>query len=998
MDKLFGLPMATLAVVLPVALGTVLAVVVGLALRRPVLLRLGVRYAARRKGRTALIVVGLMLGTAMVTAALNTGDAMTYTIRSAVLSGLGSIDEVVSSQEESDIEVTGEDAELRYIDEADFPEVRDAFLATGLVDAVAPAIAETVGVQDVTTQQTEPRVYLTAINPEYGEEFVDARDVDGGKVTLSDLATGDVYLNQDAADELDAKPGDRLAVFAGAEGREFQVRAIVTGDGTSSTVSAMIMRLDSAQALLGKEGQIRHIIISNNGDATSGARLTDAVIDGGQPALDRLGLFIEPTKRDDLKEADDAGSAFTAFFMTFGTFSVIAGMMLIFLIFVMLAAERKSEMGIARAVGTERRQLVEMFMFEGMLYDLLAAAVGALLGIAVAYGMVLVMARAVGVWGIDIRHDVQMRSIVVAYCLGVLLTFIVVTVSAWKVSVLNIVTAIRNLPEPMVSRAKRGSLILAVVLAVLGVLIAFAGVSGKQWTPLYLGVSLVIISLVPAMLWLRFPNRAAFTVPSVALVVWSLLPSDVLDPLLPLMAVDFSSWVTGGVITVLGATWLVMYNSDLALGAIMAIFGRLTWLAPVLKTAVSYPLTNRFRTGMTLAMFTLVVFNLVVGAATTNSFTQAWNDVTAFGGGYDIRATTVRVNTIEDMRAAVAQSQTLDGSDFQVVAGQSLLGLDARQMNAEGAVAGAYAVRGLDDTFLETNEYGLGAIAEGYTSARQVWDAIRADPKLAVVDALPVPHRADFSLGAGKPDFVLTGIYADDNGFAPVPVELTDRATGKKTGVQIIGIMKDAAPFFMVGILTNQKLMEQEFPEQAAVVTHFIGLREGADVEATGKALESAFLMNGMEAEVMQEELDKTVGTNQTFVYLLQGFLGLGLIVGVAALGVISARSVVERRHEIGVMRSIGYERRMVQMSFLLESSMVALVSLLLGTVLGIIVSYNVILDQSEQPSWENLRLAVPWRDLVIVYALVYGAALVTTFLPALQASRVYPAEALRYQ
>jgi putative ABC transport system permease protein len=164
----------------------------------------------------------------------------------------------------------------------------------------------------------------------------------------------------------------------------------------------------------------------------------------------------------------------------------------------------------------------------------------------------------------------------------------------------------------------------------------------------------------------------------------------------------------GGVITVLGATWLVMYNSDIVLGALMAVFGRFAWLAPVLKTAVAYPLTNRFRTGMTLAMFTLVVFNLVVGAATTTSFTKAWNNVTAFGGGYDIRATTVRVNPIEDLRGGMAQSETLDENDFQVVAGQSLLGLDARQMNAEGAKAGAYAVRGLDDTFLETNEYGLG--------------------------------------------------------------------------------------------------------------------------------------------------------------------------------------------------------------------------------------------------------------------------------------------------
>jgi hypothetical protein len=43
--------------------------------------------------------------------------------------------------------------------------------------------------------------------------------------------------------------------------------------------------------------------------------------------------------------------AFLTFFMLFGTFSIAAGILLIFLIFMMLAAERRSEMGMARAVG-----------------------------------------------------------------------------------------------------------------------------------------------------------------------------------------------------------------------------------------------------------------------------------------------------------------------------------------------------------------------------------------------------------------------------------------------------------------------------------------------------------------------------------------------------------------------------------------------------------------------------------------------------------------------
>jgi putative ABC transport system permease protein len=49
----------------------------------------------------------------------------------------------------------------------------------------------------------------------------------------------------------------------------------------------------------------------------------------------------------------------------FGLFSVMVGVLLIFLIFVMLAAERRPEMGISRAVGTKRRHLIQAFLAEG---------------------------------------------------------------------------------------------------------------------------------------------------------------------------------------------------------------------------------------------------------------------------------------------------------------------------------------------------------------------------------------------------------------------------------------------------------------------------------------------------------------------------------------------------------------------------------------------------------------------------------------------------------
>jgi putative ABC transport system permease protein len=141
------------------------------------------------------------------------------------------------------------------------------------------------------------------------------------------------------------------------------------------------------------------------------------------------------------------------------------------------------------------------------------------------------------------------------------------------------------------------------------------------------------------------------------------------------------------------------------------------------------------------------------------------------------------------------------------------------------------------------------------------------------------------------------------------------------------------------------------------------------------------------------------VDANMAFNKLIQGFMGLGLVVGVAALGVISARAVVERRQQIGVMRAIGFRERMVQAAFLLESSFVALTAIVVGTTLGLLLAWNIIADTRRQdPSWENLQLVVPWLNLAVIFLVVYAVAILATLAPAVRASRIRPAEALRYQ
>jgi putative ABC transport system permease protein len=613
--------------------------------------------------------------------------------------------------------------------------------------------------------------------------------------------------------------------------------------------------------------------------------------------------------------------------------------------------------------------------------------------------MVIVMANAFGASdadeGLQIEYAVSVRSLVIAFAIGVLLTLVVVAVSAWRVSRMTISTAIRNLPEPPATRRGR-RLVLASVGIALGLLMVVSGASSGTATPLMLGVSLVLVSLVPVLRVAGVPERAAFTACGLTVVVLLMLPWSAWEAVFGQLSMNFSTWIAAGLMIVVGTVWVIVFNADLLLGLVTRVLGRLRGLAPVLRMSMAYPLASRFRTGTTLAMFTLVVFTLVTGMASSGSFTKAFGNVEAFGGGFDVRSGTTGAAPITDMAAALRTTPGIDAQDFTAVGSQSVLAVQATQLGT-GRPRESYPVRGLDRAFLSHTTFGLGAIARGYDSPRAVWQALRDQPGLAVVDSFVVPRRDNWAFG-GVPDFRVTGFVFEDGTFDPVPIDVRDEQTGRHRKLTVIGVLKDTAPFEMVGISTSQETLAKAFPGRARPTIHYFAVASGLDPEDAAVQLESAFLASGLEAQSIQEVVDDAVRANLTFNRLIQGFMGLGLVVGVAALGVISARAVVERRQQIGVLRAIGFRGRMVQAAFVLESSFVALTAIVVGTALGLLLAWNIIEDSRKQASWENLTLVVPWRNLAIIYVVVLVVAVAATLAPAVRASRIRPAEALRYQ
>ena len=149
MKEVFGIPADTLLVVLLVGLGIAISALATLGVRNRILVKLAVRSVGRRRGRSALIVLGLMLGTTIIAAALTTGDTMSHTIRTTAVATLGATDETIAPKGAVDDipGALGAATGTGWVDESAVTRIEAAATGSGLVDGITGAIIEQVAVQ-----------------------------------------------------------------------------------------------------------------------------------------------------------------------------------------------------------------------------------------------------------------------------------------------------------------------------------------------------------------------------------------------------------------------------------------------------------------------------------------------------------------------------------------------------------------------------------------------------------------------------------------------------------------------------------------------------------------------------------------------------------------------------------------------------------------------------------------------------------------------------------
>ncbi len=994
---MFGIPMSDIMVALLIVFALCLSAGLWVLLRHRVIFKMGMRNVPRRPAQTTLIVIGLMLSTLIMSAALTTGDTLDNTITGAVYDLMGHTDELVvlsaNNQNSNNTQVGA-----TFFNQDVAAQLRSNIDKNAPIDGMMPMLFDTVPTVNNSNNLHEPALTLTGVDTTDLAAFGGLKDSSGNEIDLNKLPANSVVMSKTAADKLDAKPGDQITVYVNNNPYKLTVNAIsddsiITGMTDIGASGGFAMPLSEAQQITNHTGQISLVAISNTGGVKDSTTYSDQAVTAVDNALAGMPYRAVPVKHDAVKAAETAGNAFTSIFLVLGLFSIAAGVLLIFLIFVLLAAERKPEMGMARAVGMKRRQLTQMFLAEGIAYDLAAAAVGAALGVGVAFLIVELMGQIIGDV-LNIKPTITWRSLVIAYTLGVIVTFITITISSWRVSRLNIVAAIRDIPEVTMAKAGRRWLIFGILGIILGALLTWVGRNSGQAFPFTMGVSLVPLSLAVALRRFGLPARLLYTVSSLLVLFYWLSPG------------SWFYWLSGGdlnggmemfflsgIMMVAAATLAIIWNAEL-LTRLVSFLGQSfsRWL-PAVKTAVAYPTASKGRTGMTIAMFSLIIFSLVMMATINANFVQIFTTDKA-GAGWDIKATQAPNNPIDNFKQTLQQNG-VDTSKITAVGQLTSVTSAKSEVRLSGASEWkTYPIDGVNTDFINNSDAPLQIRANGYASDQDVWNAVRDNPNLAIVDAAALPQQGGF--GGTDNNFSLTGVKQGDKTMQPTKIEIGDPGTGTTQTLTVIGVLDSKVSTFQ-GVFVDQQTFNQVFKDPSAI-NYYVKVASGVNSKTYAQSIESSLITYGVQADSIKEQLKKAASQSQGFLYLIEGFMGLGLLVGIAALGVVSFRSVVERRQQIGMLRAIGYQRNMVSASFLIESSMITLLGVASGASLGLILAYQLMTSSDFAGTTSGTSFVVPWLLISAFIIISVGASLLMAYIPSRQAARVPIAEALRYE
>ncbi len=264
---------------------------------------------------------------------------------------------------------------------------------------------------------------------------------------------------------------------------------------------------------------------------------------------------------------------------------------------------------------------------------------------------------------------------------------------------------------------------------------------------------------------------------------------------------------------------------------------------------------------------------------------------------------------------------------------------------------------------------------------------------------------ADLELLTASGATLLTGNWLNE-ATAQYPTTVLGRTSAERLGVQTIGsqVWLGGRAFTVVGIL-DSSLLAPELDSMALIgepiATSLFGhtgnpttIYERSDddrVAAVRKLLPPTISPASPSEVKVSRPSDALAAQNtvdQAFTGLLVGVGSIALLVGGIGVANTMVISVLERRREIGLRRSLGATRRHIRLQFLFEAMLLAAYGGLAGTALGWLITAGT----ARSNGWV---VAIPPEVLLAGVAVTIAVGAIAGVLPAVRAAKTSPTAAL---
>ena len=381
--------------------------------------------------------------------------------------------------------------------------------------------------------------------------------------------------------------------------------------------------------------------------------------------------------------------------------------------------------------------------------------------------------------------------------------------------------------------------------------------------------------------------------------------------------------------------------------------------------------------------------------------------LTMLGIFIGIAAVVALISLGQGMQAAINQQFASVGTDKVIVQGASA-GFGPPGQNAAGIVdkddlrlvRQVSGVRRAAGRLLRSANIELGDETKVLFAASIPEEAEDRD---LVIEANNIKVARGRMLKPGDRKKAVVGNHLWTIGHFPKPITVGTKLSVNGVQFEVIGLLDKIGAGRDEAVMLNEEDMRELLDEPEQFSALFAQVAPGEQPASVADRVLRALRRDRHQKEGFE---DVTVSTSEDLIASINTILGVvqAVFIGIAlisllvgGIGIMNTMytSVLERTRDIGIMKAIGARNADVLWIFLLESGMLGLAGGAIGVVIGIGLS-KIVEFAGQGVVGSVLKASYPWQLVVGALLFSFFVGMISGALPARQASKLPPVDALR--